>query len=182
MLKNFNNWKEENYPTKNITCEDFSYICKEYFSNNLMCEGVQTARYSVEVNYRTNKDEALEGFAKITLGFVSAALKNYGFHTKHVFTEKPLRLLVSSRNWDDGEWVGIVTFNPDHDGGCFVVSKGFFNKDRNTTSIQSSEKCSGSSAAEITQELRNMMHDLKDKPDRHQEKLKGVPMKRGPKR
>lgn len=180
MLKNFNDWKEKNYPTKNITCEDFSYICKEYFSNNLMCEGVQTARYSVEVNYRTNKDEALEGFAKITLGFVSAALKNYGFHTKHVFTEKPLRLLVSSRNWDDGEWVGCVTWNPDHN--CFIISKGFYNKDRKTISIQNNKKCDGSSAADIAKALHNTMHHLKSEPDRHMDKLKPSHLKRGPKK
>ena len=150
---------------------------KSYF----LMEASTTTRYSVEVNYRSNLKEIAEGFAKIALGYVSAAMKQNGYHIKHVYDEKPLRILVSSRNWDDGEWVGIVTFNPDHDGGCFVVSKGFYNKDRKTTSIQSSQKCSGNSAAEITQELRNIMHDLKNKPDRHQEKLKGVPMKRGPK-
>ena len=90
--------------------------------------------------------------------------------------------MVSSRNWDDGEWVGIVSFNPKHDGGCFVVSKGFYNKERRTASIQSSSKCQGDSAAEITKQLRNIMHSFKGKKDRHQEKLKAVPLKRGPKK
>lgn len=148
----------------------------------LLLEASTSTRYSVEVNYRSNMKEVAESFAKIALGYVSAAMKQNGYHIKHVYDDKPIRILVSSRNWDDGEWVGIVTFNPDHEGGCFVVSKGFYNKDRKTTSIQSSHKCSGNSASEIAQELRNIMHELKDKPDRHQEKLKGVPMKRGPKR
>jgi hypothetical protein len=61
------------------------------------------------------------------------------------------------------------------------VSKGFYNKDRNTISIQHSTKCSGNSASELTKELVNTMHHLKNQPDRHQEKLKPVPLKRGPK-
>jgi hypothetical protein len=143
-------------------------------------ESVEVSRYSVEINYRTNSEEALEGFAKICLGYISAALKKNGYHTKHVFTEKPIRLLVSSRNWDDGEWVGLVTWNSQH--GCFIVSKGFYNKNRKTVSIQKSEKCSGKSAADITKELHNMMHGLKDEPNNHVEKLKPVPLKRGPKK
>jgi len=43
------------------------------------------------------------------------------------------------------------------------------------------KKCSGDSASEITKQVYNMMHDLKGKPDRHAEKLKPVPLKRGPK-
>lgn len=145
-------------------------------------EATTATRYSIEINYRSTIKEVLEGFAKICLGYVSAALKQNNYHVKQVYDEKPLRLMVSSRNWDDGEWVGIVTFNPDHDGGCFVVSKGFYNKDRRTVSVQSSHKCEGDSASEIAKDLRNIMHDLKGKADRHQEKLKGVPLKRGPKR
>jgi hypothetical protein len=143
-------------------------------------ESVEVSRYSVEVNFRTNLEEALEGFAKITLGYVSAALKKHGYHTKHVFTEKPLRLLVSSRNWDDGEWVGAVTYNPQ--SHCFYLSKGFYNKNRRSISIENSQKCEGKSAAEITKELHNMMHSLKDEPNKHVEKLKPVPLKRGPKK
>lgn len=142
-------------------------------------ESVGATRYSVEVNYRTTPNEALEAFAKIALGFVSAGIKQHNYHVKHVYTEKPLRILISSRNWDDGEWVGVVSWNPEEK--CFVVSKGFYNKDRKTVSIQKSEKCKGDSASELTKHVYNMMHDLKKKPDRHQEKLKPVPLKRGPK-
>jgi hypothetical protein len=113
------------------------------------------------------------------LGYISAALKKAGYHTKHVYTEKPLRLLISSRNWDDGEWTGCVTWNPDHK--CFILNKGIYNRDRQTISITKSEKCSGNSASEITKEVINTMHHLKDQPDNHREKLKPVPLKRGPK-
>jgi len=142
-------------------------------------EATNSTRYSIEVNFRTTPEEALEAFAKIALGFVSAGIKQHDFHVKHVFTEKPLRILVSSRNWDDGEWVVLVSWNPNQK--CFIVSKGFYNKDRKTVSIQKSEKCSGDSASEITKQVYSMLHDLKNKPDRHQEKLKPVPLKRGPK-
>ena len=71
-----------------------------------------STRYSVEVNYRTSTDEALDHIAKVTLGYVSAAMKKSDFHVKQVFEEKPLRIMVSSRNWDDGEWVGLISWNP----------------------------------------------------------------------
>lgn len=197
-MKNFHVWRnEQNVDLHNeikIEREEFLRTCKEYFAVTLqgdmkthheylkknLIEAVETSRYSVEVNYRTTSKESLEGFAKICLGYISAALKNHGYHTKHVFTEKPLRLLVSSRNWDDGEYCGVVTWNDTH--SCFVISKGFYNKDRRTVSIQHSQKCSGDSAADVTKELHNMMHQLKDQPDRHIEKMKPVPMKTGPKR
>lgn len=144
-----------------------------------LTEATDSTRYSVEVNYRTTPDEALDAYAKIALGYVSAGIKQHNFHVKHVYTEKPIRIMVSSRNWDDGEWVVLVTWNPEHK--CFVISKGFYNKDRHTVSVQSSEKTEGENAAEITKQVYNMLHDLKGKPDRHLEKLKPVPMKRGPK-
>lgn len=175
-MKSFKSWLEN----KNV--ENFAELCKNYFDStlkNTLIESVETSRYSVEVNYRTTTDEALEGFAKITLGYVSAALKKHGYHTKHVFTEKPLRLLVTARNWDNGEHTGLVTWNPAHK--CFIVSQGFYNKDRKTVSITSSKKCSGDNAADISKELHNIIHSLKDKPNRHQEPLKPVPLKRGPK-
>lgn len=179
---------------KRIGQEEFAQICVEYFraaicgnmktyqehrQENLI-ESVETSRYAVEVNFRTTAKEAQEGFAKIALGYVSAALKNHGYHTKHVFSEKPLRLLVSSRNWDDGEWCGVVTWNHEHN--CFVISKGFYNSERKTVSIQTSQKCNGDSAADVAKELHNLMHRAKSEPDRHMEKLKPVPLKRGPKR
>jgi len=152
---------------------------EDWIFKSLLIESAPTTRYSVEVNYRTTSKEALESFAKIALGYVSATLKGHDYHVKHVFDEKPLRILVSSRNWDDGEWTGVISYNYEH--RCFVFSRGFFNKDRKTVSIQKSEKCSGNSAAEIAKEIINIMHDLKDKPDRKRDKLRPVPLKRGPK-
>lgn len=136
-------------------------------------------RYSVEVNFRTRTDEILKNAAKIVLGYASAGLKKMDLHVKQVFEEDPLRILVSTRNWDDGEWVGVVSWNPQHN--CYVLSSGFYNKDRKSVSVQQSKSCNAESAAEIVREVRNLMHSLKDKPDRHVEKLKKVPLKRGPK-
>lgn len=144
-----------------------------------ICETADSTRYSIEVNYRTTQDEILSAGAKIILGYVSAGIKQYDFHVKHVYAEKPIRILISSRNWDDGEWTVLVSWNDKEK--CFVASKGFYNKDRRTVSIQSSEKCSGENAAEITKQVYNMMYDLKGKPDRHMEKLKPVKLKPGPK-
>jgi hypothetical protein len=141
----------------------------------------ESTRYSVEVNYRTKTDEVLEGFAKIALGYVSAALKKRGYHVRQIFDEKPMRIIVSSRNWDDGEWVGLISHRLKDGSGCFVMSNGFYNKDRKTVSIQRSEKCKNDTPAEMTKDLVNMMHGLRKHPDRHQEKLKRVPLKRGPK-
>lgn len=136
-------------------------------------------RYSVEVNFRTKTDEVLKQAAKITLGYVSAALKKNNYHVKQVFEEEPLRILVSSRNWDNGEWVGLVSWNPQHN--CYVISKGFYNKDRKSVSIQSTKKCEAENASEIFAQVKNIMHELKDKPDRKVQQLKKVPLKRGPK-
>lgn len=196
-MKNFSTWRDQQkidgFQPRTVDKEGLLKVCLEFFGatlrgnmktmqeykNSELVESVQTSRYSVEVNYRTNGDEALEGFAKICLGYISAALKNHGYHTKHVFSEKPLRLLISSRNWDDGEWAGVVTWHPDHK--CFVISKGFYNRERKTVAIQSSSKCTGNSAADVAKELINTMHQLKGQPDRQTEKLKPVPLKRGPK-
>ena len=197
-MKNFKEWKKESNQSNyfeqfDINANQFIDLCKKYFSSTLqgnmktvhehfnqnLTEAVESSRYSVEVNFRTTVDETLEGFAKICLGYVSAALKNYGFHTKHVFTEKPLRLLVSSRNWDDGEWTGVITWHPEHNS--FVISKGFYNKERRTVAVQSSNKSTGKNAADIAKEMHNLIHKLKNDPGRHEEKLKAVPLKRGPK-
>lgn len=145
----------------------------------LVLEGAEATRYSVEVNYRTNLKDSEEAFAKICLGYVSSALKNSGYHVKLVFDEDPKRILVSSRNWDDGEWVGIVSYNPSHH--AFIMSRGFYNRDRKTVSVVKSDNLKGTAASEIATDLRNMMHHLKNVPDRHREKLKAVPLKRGPK-
>lgn len=142
-------------------------------------ESATATRYSVEVNFRSKPDEVLHAFAKIALGYVSAGLKQHNYHIKHVYTDKPPRIIVASRNWDDGEWTVVVTWSETHK--CFVISKGFYNKDRNTISVQASEKCTGENAFEITKQVYNMMHDLKNKPDRFREKLKPVKLKPGPK-
>lgn len=137
------------------------------------------SRYSVEVNFRTKIDEILDSYAKICLGYVSAALKKHDLHVKHVFEESPYRILVSARNWDDGEWSCVVSWNPKEKK--FYISKGFYNKDRKTVSVQSTASTDSENASEIAQKVRSIMHDLKDKPDRHIENLKRVPLKRGPK-
>lgn len=136
-------------------------------------------RYSVEVNYRTKTDEVLNHAAKITLGYASAALKKQDFHVKQIFEEEPYRIIVSTRNWDDGEWVSLVSWNPQK--RKYIISKGFYNKDRKSVSVQTSKESDAENAAEITAEVRNLMHSLKGTPDRHVEKLKKVPLKRGPK-
>lgn len=136
-------------------------------------------RYSIEINFRSRTDEVLKAAAKITLGYASAALKKADFHVKQIFEQEPYRIMVSNRNWDDGEWVCLVSWNPKE--RCYVISKGFFNKDRKTVSVQGSQRCDADNAAEIANAAKNMMHSLKDKPDRHIQKLKKVPLKRGPK-
>lgn len=148
-------------------------------SRHLLHEAASATRYSVEVNYRTTTEEVLVANAKITLGYVSAALKAANLHCKQVFDATPIKILISSRNWDDGEWIVCVSWNSKL--SCYVLTRGFFNKDRKTISVQSSHKVSGTSASDITKDVRNTMHELKDKPDRHREKLKSVPLKRGPK-
>lgn len=140
------------------------------------------SKYSVEVNYRTKPSEVLEGFAKIALGYVSASLKRNGYHVKQVFDEHPIRIVVSSRNWDDGEWVGMISYKPKEEGGCFLMSNGFYNRDRKTVSVQRTEKCSKDNPAEMAKDLINMMYGLRHKKDRRVEKLKPVHRKRGPKK
>lgn len=140
----------------------------------------EDTRYSVEINYRTKSEEVLKGFAKIALGYVSAAMKKRGFHVKQVFDEDPVRIVVSSRNWDDGEWVAMIHYRARE--GHFVMSNGFYNKDRRTITIQRSERCPDDTPSGMTRGLVNMMHSLKGVPDRHAEKLNPVKLKRGPKK
>lgn len=139
-------------------------------------------RYSIEVNFRTNTKEVLEHHAKICLGYVSAALKHADFHVKQVFDDGVIRILVSSRNWDDGEWIVVVSWNPHHN--CFFITKGFFNKLQKNVSYKKETpvRCDADNASDITQKVKNLMHQLKDQPDKHIEKLKKVPLKTGPKK
>lgn len=195
-MKSIKDWKAEKeldgYSIIHLNREQLLEVSSQYFrscltgnlktvyemKNSTLHESAETSRYSIHIDYRTTMDDALDGFAKLVLGYVSAGLKKMGFHTKHVFTEKPLRLLVSSRNWDDGEWTGLVSWS--EKDKCFLISKGFYNKDRKTISIQSTKKCADN-AAEITKELHNTMHSLKGQPNKHIEKLKPAQLKRGPK-
>jgi hypothetical protein len=137
-------------------------------------------RYSVEVNFRTNLKEAIDHFSKLVLGYVMASLKQHNYHVKHVYTVKPYRILISTRQWDDGEWVGIVTYNEEHN--CFIFTPGVYSKMRGTASYSQtgSKKCMGTSAAEITKEVLNHMEEVKKKPLRDGERLKPINRKRGP--
>jgi hypothetical protein len=141
-----------------------------------------STRYSVEVNFRTKIGDILENYAKIALGYVSAALKHSDHHVKQVFDDGLIRILVSARNWDDGEWIVVVSWNPHHQ--CFFITKGFYNKMNKQVSFKkdSAIKCDSDNPAEITAHVKNLMHHLKDQPDRHVLKLKKVPLKRGPKK
>lgn len=144
-----------------------------------LCEDV--SRYSIEVNYRSSKKEILDAWAKLVLGFVSASLQREGYHVKHVYSEKPLRILVSSNNWDDGSWTAILCYN--HQYEYFVVSSGFWNKDRKTVSIQrDTGKCAEETASGLVTKMLNFMHDVKKRDPRKINTLKPVPMKRGPKK
>lgn len=186
-MKNFKEWKDD--PVRDaVVCAVFypeppsdglKDLDEWREGDVVIVEAAEHTRYSVEINYRTKTDEVLENMAKIVLGYVSAAMKAHNYAVKHVYTEKPIRILVSSRNWDDGEWVGLVMWNPEHKS--YVVAKGFYNKDRRTVSVQSHEKIPGDNAAEISKHIYNVMHSLKGKEDRKQMKLKPVPLKRGPK-
>lgn len=147
-----------------------------------MDEASSNSRYSVEVNYRTKTGEVLDGYAKIALGYVSASLKRNGYHVKQVFDEVPMRIIVSSRNWDDGEWVGMVSYKRDVEGGCFLISNGFYNKARKTVSVQRTSRCQDDTPAGMAKELINMMYGLRGKKDQKREKLKPVHLKRGPKK
>lgn len=140
----------------------------------------QRGRYSIQVNYRSKIQEVIDSFAKLSLGYASAAMKKNDFHVKHVFDEKPFRIFVSSRKWDNGEWVALASWNDDKK--CFVIAKGFYKKENNSVAIQGVEKCSGETPADIAKDLKNLLHDLKDKPDRYQTELKGLNLKTGPKR
>lgn len=136
-------------------------------------------RYSVEVNYRTKTSEVLDYAAKIILGYISAAIKKLGYHTKKIFDDEPYRLIISTRCWDDGEWVGVVSWNPHHK--AFVLAKGIYNKPRKKVIIKEHEICDLESASEIAKKVSQIMNELKERKNYHIEKLKPVPLKRGPK-
>lgn len=143
-------------------------------------ENTNSTRYSIEMNYRSALEEVLTHYAKICLGYVSAGLKKLDFHVKQCFDDDLIRILVSVRNWDDGTWTVIVSWNPHHK--CFFLTKGFYNKSNKTVSRHGEPvKCTEDSPSKIVDLIRNELHRLKDEKDRHLEPTKRVPLKRGPK-
>lgn len=138
----------------------------------------KVSRYSVEVNYRTNLKEVIDGFSKLVLGFLSAACKNNGnFHVKMVHSEKPYRIIVSERNFQDGEYACVVQFSESL--MCFTISTGFYNKGKKTVNIQSTVKAKGMSASEIANEILSTLRELEKKPAYKIDM--NAPKKRGPK-
>lgn len=152
----------------------------EDFVGWLITEASSSTKYSVEVNYRTAIDEVLINYAKISLGYASAGLKKADYHVKQVFDDNLPRIMVSQRNWDDGTWCTVVSWNPHHK--CYFITKGFFRKDTKSIVKQGEhQKCNATNASDIVRDVKNIMHQLKDKPDKHMAKLKKVPLKTGPK-
>ncbi len=138
------------------------------------------SRYSIEVNFRSTWKEAKEHFVKLVLGYVMAAMKQHGYHVKHVYTARPYRILISTRQWDDGEWCGIVSFN--HDQDCWVFSEGVYSKMRQSCSVVKSAKIDAESASEITREVISKMSELKKRDPRDGAKLNPAKQKRGPRK
>lgn len=164
-----------------VNPEELANIFSEYYNRKykLLNEKVESSRYAVEVDFRTTLDEANFGFAKIALGYVSSCLKKMGYHIKLVFSEKPLRVIVSSRNWDDGEWVGMISYNSQLN--MFVLSKGHYNRADKTVSIEHSEKIAKPhSAQHMSEKLKGMMDNLKKEPSKKQQPIT-INLKRGPK-
>jgi hypothetical protein len=145
---------------------------------DFLTEATTASRYSVDVNFRTTMKEVDTAAAKIMLGYVSAALKQNGFHVKQLYEEPPIRIIISGRNFEIGEWVSLLIFYPDK-GGRFVIAQGFYTNQR-TVAIQSHRDSKSESPNSLAAEMRNVMNELRSKPDRYQQKLKPVPLKRGP--
>lgn len=138
----------------------------------------QSSRYSIEHNYRTNLSEVLENYARLTLGYISAALKAH-YHVKLVLNSKPLRIIVSTKNWDDGERDAIISF---HElSKRFIFSKGFYNKGSRTVSLDAIHKTlEGNSASDLVKEILPMLHVL-EKEEQKPPELKPLKHKTGPK-
>ena len=62
-----------------------------------------------------------------------------------------------------------------------MVGSGYYNKDRNTVSIEEVKKVEGESAAEIVKDMRNKMEKLKRETPRGSTSLNPIKLKRGPK-
>lgn len=159
--------------------DNLAYLVK--IVESIPLNEADSSHYSIEVNYRTTKKQMLDAYAKLVLGYVSAAMKRNGYHVKHVYQDNPIRILVATRNWDDGEWIATVIYNPQQ--LAFVLSSGYWNKDRRTVSIHdpATKKLDVDDAAGIVNQLINYMYELKNKERRKVNTLKPAPMKRGPK-
>ena len=146
----------------------------------LINEGAST-RYSIEVNYRSHIDQILNSYAKIVLGYASAALKRDRLHVKQVFDDPVPRILVSSSDWNDGTWTIVSNWNKDLKS--FIISRGFYRKDLKQVSKQGeSRKSNASSSSELVSDIKEEMGKVKELPDRHIDPLKKVKLKTGPKR
>jgi hypothetical protein len=165
-----------------VSPEELASVFTEYYEKKhsiILNEKVEASRYAVEVDFTTTLDQASHGFAKIALGYVSSCLKKLGYHCRLVFTEKPLRVIVSSRNWDDGEWIGMITYNETL--GMFILSKGFYNKLDKTVDIQSKKQIDKPySGQHMAEKLKSMMIDLKKEKPRMPQQVT-INLKRGPK-
>lgn len=139
-------------------------------------------RYAVDVNYRTNMSEVLDHFSQLSLGYLKKALNNHGYNVKQVYSAKPYRLIVSTRQWQDREWVGVVNF--DEETAHFVWHEAVYDKGRKTAKIPEghSKKLKGRSASSLFEEVHPMLKELKDRPLRYGEPMNPAPRKRGPKR
>lgn len=131
----------------------------DFKSWKILNEYADTSRYSIEVNFKTNPEEVLEAYAKISLGYVSSAIKKLGYHTKHVYTENPIRLMVSIDKWEEGEKIVIVSW--DKSNKCFALSNGLYNKTKKTVSIKKVAKCQGKDASEIYSEVFKKLQEIK---------------------
>ena len=139
----------------------------------------QTTRYSVEMNYRTSMPEMVDGYAKLLLGYLSAALKSHGYHIKMVLDSKPMRITISTKNWDDGERSVVVSFQESLHK--FIISKGFYNKGSRTVALEPGHKTlQGTSAAELMKEIIPFIHSTEKEPVRPPQ-LRPIKMKTGPK-
>jgi hypothetical protein len=164
-----------------VSPEKLAEIFSEYYNRKFrrLNEVAERSRYAVEVEFRTTLDEADFGFAKIALGYVSSALKKMGYHVKLVFSEKPLRVIVSSRNWDDGEWVGMISYNTAQK--VFVLSKGHYNKSDKSVSVKNSSDIKGPiSGQSLSEKLKGTMDEIKKLPPHKRQEL-NIHLKRGPK-
>jgi len=126
----------------------------------------QSSRYSVQIDFQTTAEKAHDDFAKLVLGFLSAALKAKNFQVKKVFEKEPIRIVVSSRNFQEGEIIAVVSHH--NDDSCFVYTKCYYNKDRETATKISSEKIPGdNSASSIFKFVYAKMNSIKDEKPHH---------------